>query len=96
MYGLGENILFGTDKSQLQGAADARLQLIANSLSKRFKHAAIAIYGHTDSTGTPETNKVLGAERAGAVKDWLITKGGFAPEMISVRSVGETKPIANN
>jgi outer membrane protein OmpA-like peptidoglycan-associated protein len=96
IYGLGENILFAENQSTLQGSADGRLKLISASLHKRFNNAAIGVYGRTDSTGTSSTNRILGAQRANAVKDWLISKGGFAEAMISVHSVGEAKPIATN
>ena len=96
VYGLGENILFGTGDSTLQSNADAKLKLVAASLMKRFKNAQIGVYGRTDSTGTATANKELGAMRADAVKDWLVAKGGFAEAMISVHSLGEAKPIATN
>ncbi len=96
IYGLGENILFAEGQSTLQGSADGRLKLISASLHKRFNNAVIGVYGRTDSTGASSTNRILGAQRANAVKDWLISKGGFAEAMISVHSVGEAKPIATN
>ncbi|RFZ84676.1 OmpA family protein [Mucilaginibacter terrenus] len=96
IYGLGENVLFAPNDSKLQGSADGRLQMIINSLNKRFKYAAIGVYGHTDSTGTTEQNRSLGAKRANAVTDWLVNKGGLAREMISVHSLGESQPIAEN
>lgn len=96
IYGLGENVLFAPDKSVLQGSAEGRLQMVASSLQKRFKNAALGVYGHADSTGNAEDNKTLSGERANAVKDWLINKAGFAPDMISVHSLGADKPLASN
>lgn len=96
IYSLGENVLFAKDDSKLQANASARLNQIVTSLQKRYKNASIGIYGHTDSTGTAGHNKALGAERANAVKDWLIENGGVDAEMVSVQSVGETKPLASN
>lgn len=72
IYTLGENILFNTDQSTLQGSADKRLQQITASINKHFKNASIGVYGNTDSTGTTGQNKQLGADRAAAVKTgWL-------------------------
>ena len=96
IYGLGENVLFANDESKLQGSADDRLKVIAASLQKRFKNAAIGVYGHTDSTGRASANKTLGEERAYAVKNWLVLNAGVAEDKISVHSLGEAKPIATN
>lgn len=96
IYSLGENILFPVNANTIQPSAEAQLKQIAASLNKRFKNAAIRIYGHTDSTGTAKHNKALGARRAVAVKDWLVSSGGFAAEKISIQSLGETQPLAAN
>jgi outer membrane protein OmpA-like peptidoglycan-associated protein len=96
IYTLGENILFATDQNTLQGNAGDKLKQIAASLKKRFKGASIGVYGNTDSTGTAGHNKMLGAERAAAVKDWLVKTGGLDSTTVSVHSLGETKPVATN
>lgn len=96
IYTLGENILFATDKNEVQGSADAKLKQIAASLNKRFKGATIGVFGNTDSTGTAGHNKELGAERAAAVKAWLTKNGGIDDNKVSVRSYGEKKPVASN
>lgn len=95
IYGIGENILFAKDQSSIQNAADAQLQQIGASLKKRFNGASLGIYGNTDSTGTATHNKELGAERAEAVKKWLV-KNGFSEDLISIHSKGETAPVATN
>ena len=96
IYTLGENILFATDQNTLQGNAGDKLKQIVASLNKRFKGASIGIYGSTDSTGTPGHNQILGAERAAAVKNWLVTTGGLDSTLVSVHSLGEKKPVATN
>jgi len=95
IYGIGENILFAKDESSIQSTADAQLQQIAASLKKRFDGASLGIYGNTDSTGTATHNKKLGAERADAVKNWLV-KNGFSEDLISIHSKGENSPVATN
>jgi len=95
IYGIGENILFAKDQSTIQSTADAQLKQIAASLKKRFDGANLGIYGNTDSTGTATHNKKLGAERAEAVKNWLI-KNGFPENLISIHSKGESAPVATN
>lgn len=96
IYTLGENILFATDQNNLQGTAGDKLKQIVASLNKRFKGASIGVYGSTDSTGTAGHNKMLGAERAAAVKNWLVQTGGLDSTLVSIHSLGETKPVATN
>jgi outer membrane protein OmpA-like peptidoglycan-associated protein len=96
IYSLGGNILFATDKSTLQGAAADQLKQVAASLNKRFKNAAIGVYGHADDNGTRDHNTQLAAERAAAVKIWLIEKGGIDENKISIHTLGASKPIASN
>ncbi|MET3980102.1 outer membrane protein OmpA-like peptidoglycan-associated protein [Mucilaginibacter sp. UYP25] len=96
IYSLGENILFAADESTLQPSAESKLEQIAASLARRYKTAEIAVYGHTDSTGTAGANKQLGEDRANAVKDWLSTKADIVPDKISIHSLGEQKPLATN
>jgi outer membrane protein OmpA-like peptidoglycan-associated protein len=55
----------------------------------------IEISGHTDNTGTPETNKKLSEQRARACRDYLISKG-MAWSRVASRGFGQTKPIASN
>lgn len=95
IYGLGEDILFDKDKNTLKSSAETQLKLIASSLDKRFKGADLSVYGHTDSTGTAEHNKELGAERAEAVRSWFI-KNGTVADKIAVHSFGESNPVASN
>lgn len=96
IYSLGENILFPANKSTLQAAAAEKLHQVAASLLKRYKTAEIAVYGHTDSVGSSIDNKALGANRAGAVRDWMVNEGHIPAAKISVHSLGEQKPVATN
>lgn len=56
----------------------------------RFK-----IEGHTDSTGSDETNRVLSLDRAVSVRDYLISLG-VAASSIEVEGLGPTRPAASN
>lgn len=95
IYGLGDDVLFDKDKSTLKTSAEVQLKMIAASLNKRFKGAALSVYGHTDSTGTASHNKELGAERAEAVRSWFVKNGTIANK-ITVHSLGATNPVASN
>lgn len=96
IYSLGENILFATDKKDVQSNSEAKLKQISAALEKDFKGAYIGVFGNTDSTGTADHNKQLGAERAAAVRAWLINRGGIDQSKISTHSRGENAPVANN
>jgi outer membrane protein OmpA-like peptidoglycan-associated protein len=96
IYSLGENILFPANKSTLQAAAAGKLHQVAASLLKRYKTSEIAIYGHTDSIGNAGDNKALAANRANAVRDWMVNEGNIDAAKITVHSLGEQKPVATN
>ena len=96
IYSLGENLLFATDESTLQGSADKQLQQVVASLQKRFKGSVIGVYGRADAKGDKQENKELGAQRAEAVRNWLVTKGKIDAGKVSVHSYGETQPLASN
>lgn len=65
----------------------------------RFLHqnpeVKILIGGHTDNSGTPETNLTLSDNRAKAVRAYLISKG-IDPERMEAEGYGQTKPVAPN
>lgn len=96
IYSLGDNILFAEGKTELLGGADAKLQQVSKSLNKRFANGKIRVYGSTDNTGDAVANKALGKARAEAVKNWLVKYGSVNADRISVRSFGETEPVASN
>jgi outer membrane protein OmpA-like peptidoglycan-associated protein len=96
IYGLGENILFATDDSNIQSGAEKQLEQISASLKKRFNGGAVAVYGNTDSTGTAGHNAELGKQRAESVKNWLVKNAGVSSNKISVESKGQSDPVATN
>ncbi|MBS7565264.1 OmpA family protein [Mucilaginibacter sp. Bleaf8] len=96
IYSLGGNVLFAKGQSTLQGTAAEHLKQVAASLQKRFSNAVIGVYGHTDASGDAAQNKELGAKRAQAVCDWLVSNGNLSADRIAVRSYGESEPLASN
>jgi len=95
IYGLGENILFAKDQSNIQSNGEVQLKQIAASLKKRFPGTDIAVFGNTDATGSTAHNQQLGAERAKSVRNWLI-KNGISEDDITVQSKGESAPVSSN
>lgn len=53
------------------------------------------IEGHTDSDGSDESNITLSEQRAGAVKDALVTRG-IDGARLSTKGYGESKPVTDN
>jgi len=56
----------------------------------------LEIQGHTDNVGAPAANLKLSQDRALAVKDYVVTKGGIAAARLTTAGFGDTKPVAPN
>lgn len=88
-------VLFQTGKSNLAASSRNRLENVAEALKKVEAAQSITIEGHTDSTGSEETNMALSQARADAVREFLITQGVSADKIKAVGR-GEANPIADN
>jgi len=86
-----KDIYFSFDRYDLEGAARETLKVNADWLKKNST-ARVEIEGHTDERGTNEYNLALGAKRAQAAKDYLVTLG-IATERLSTISYGEEVPV---
>jgi outer membrane protein OmpA-like peptidoglycan-associated protein len=93
VYHLGD-LLFGTDKAELEPAATATLDGMIASIAKEPKRR-IVIEGHTDNSGDSVYNRDLSQRRADAVRQYLVTHG-VAPDRVSAFGKGEADPIAPN
>lgn len=92
---LGENaVRFDTNKSSLTANAKANLDKLV-PVFNQYPDTDIQIYGYTDSTGTPEYNLKLSAERAASVKTYLSGKG-LASSRFVTTGLGIADPIATN
>jgi len=92
---LAADVLFDFDKYTLRPVANDSLGKVAQVASK-YPNAPLMIEGHTDGKGTHAYNMTLSDNRAGAVKKWLVDKGGIESSRISTKGWGETKPVAPN
>jgi len=61
-----------------------------------FDNPTVIIEGHTDSTGSPRVNEKLSMERAAAVEEYLIANRTVAPDHISSKGYGSSRPLAPN
>lgn len=96
LYSLGENILFDVDKSTIRTEGESNLKQVAQSIKQRYDNDKVKIYGFTDSTASKDYNKELGKDRAEAVKSYLVKNGDLNENNISLQSMGEAMPVANN
>ena len=86
-----KDIYFSFDRYDLESEARETLKANADWL-KRNSAARVEIEGHCDERGTNEYNLALGAKRAQAAKDYLITLG-ISTERLSTISYGEEIPV---
>ena len=88
---IGDRVLFAVDQSTLSPEAQATLDGQAQWLLTNTAYSAL-IEGHADEQGTREYNLALGARRASAVQNYLISRG-VAPNRLRTISYGKERPI---
>ncbi|UOR04392.1 OmpA family protein [Hymenobacter aerilatus] len=96
VYGLEEKILFDTDKAVVKPSATRALSEISASIGRRYAGKDVRILGFADSRGDKNYNRELSAQRAAAVKDWLVKNGQMKADRISLEPMGEKAPVASN
>ncbi|MCB1381501.1 MAG: peptidoglycan-associated lipoprotein Pal [Notoacmeibacter sp.] len=89
---VGDRIFFDTDSSAIRADAQQTLQRQAQWLS-RYGNYSITIEGHADERGTREYNIALGARRAAATRDYLISQGVSGSRLKTI-SYGKERPVA--
>lgn len=89
---IGDRVLFEVDQSTLSFEAQETLRQQAIWLMNNGDYTAI-IEGHADEQGTREYNLALGARRASAVQDFLVSQG-VAPGRLRTVTYGKERPIA--
>jgi len=90
--GLFRNIYFDFDSSQLNSDAIEDLAFNVNVLRSN-PNLKVTLEGHCDIRGTREYNYGLGARRANAVKNYLLSQG-LDPKRFDTVSYGSDMPIA--
>jgi outer membrane protein OmpA-like peptidoglycan-associated protein len=88
-------IEFDYDKSDIKPKYHHVIEKVAEFL-KKHPDATAVIEGHTDNRGSYAYNIKLSERRADSVRNYLIEKFGVAPERLSTKGYGYTKPIASN
>ncbi|THD85022.1 peptidoglycan-associated lipoprotein Pal [Aliigemmobacter aestuarii] len=88
---IGDRVFFAVDQSTLSPEATATLMQQAQWLNTNTDYAVI-VEGHADEQGTREYNLALGARRASAVQNYLISQG-VSPNRIRTVSYGKERPV---
>jgi outer membrane protein OmpA-like peptidoglycan-associated protein len=87
-------VWFDTGSATLKPGAREKLAKIATILSAH-PNLKIEVEGHTDNTGSEDTNQALSEHRANSVRDFLILSG-VNSGAITARGMGESQPVASN
>lgn len=88
-----QNLEFDLGKATIRPTSNASLNKVAALLIE--KNFSLKLAGHTDNTGSMQTNMRLSKERAESVKAYLVSKGAN-PSRIEATGYGPTQPIAPN
>lgn len=88
---VGDRVLFSVDQSTLDETSRLVLLAQANWLMENAEYMAV-IQGHADEQGTREYNLALGARRANAVIEFLLSQG-VASNRLRTVSFGKERPI---
>ena len=90
---VGDRVFFETDSTELTPQSRATLDKQAQWLNNYTQYSQFTVEGHADERGTREYNIALGARRAQAVRDYLISRGVAANRMQTI-SYGKERPVA--
>ncbi len=88
---VGDTVHFDYDQYAVRGDDQATLQRQAAWLQK-YPAVRVTIEGHCDERGTREYNLALGARRANAVKDYLVSLGVPSGRLETI-SYGKERPV---
>lgn len=86
-----KRIHFDTDQSLIRSDMIAILNTNVSYL-KKYSSKAIVIEGHCDERGTNEYNMALGARRAQAVMQYMVSRG-IKSSRLTTKSYGEERPM---
>ena len=88
---VGDRVFFGYDRFDLSTEARAVLERQAAWL-RRYPNVRVLVAGNCDERGTRESNLALGARRAAAARDFLVSLGIDGGRIESV-SYGKERPL---
>jgi outer membrane protein OmpA-like peptidoglycan-associated protein len=92
---LSGSILFASNKFSLLSTAMTKLDQVAEALKAQDSDRRMIVEGHTDSQGSDRINQPLSLNRAGAVRDYLVSRG-VDSDKISAVGMGSSRPLLDN
>lgn len=95
LVSLAGDVTFDFNKATIRPDARPTLDKVAE-LIKAQNAGAVAIEGHTDSKGNDAYNQRLSQARAIAVRDYLISVRMVDGTKLTMKGVGELRPVAPN
>lgn len=88
---VGDRIFYGYDRFDLTPEARAVLERQAAWL-RQYPNVSVLVAGNCDERGTREYNLALGARRAAAARDYLVSLG-VAANRVETVSYGKERPL---
>lgn len=88
------DVLFDTGKYTLKPDTKVSLAKVSGIL-QAYPGLKLQVEGYTDSVGSDEYNQKLSENRAGAVRDFLVSQG-VSMDNISATGYGKNNPVADN
>ncbi len=88
---VGDRVFFGYDRFDLTPEARSVLERQAAWL-RQYPNVRILVAGNCDERGTREYNLALGARRAAAARDYLVSLG-VAATRVETASYGKERPL---
>ncbi len=88
------DVLFDTGKYSLKPETKIAMAKVSGIL-QAYPGLKVQVEGYTDSVGGDEYNQKLSENRAGAVRDFLVSQG-VKMENISATGFGKNDPVASN
>jgi len=88
------DVLFDFNKYTLKPGAREKLAKVAGILLA-YPGLKVQLEGHTDSVGSDEDNLKLSEERAGAVRDYLVSQN-VPMSSLTAAGLGKSNPVASN
>jgi len=88
------DVLFDFNKYSLKSDAQVKLAKVSGILLA-YPNLKLQVEGYTDNIGTDQYNQKLSEQRAGAVREFLVSQS-VADNNISAAGYGKNDPIADN